>query len=221
MKGHKNFSEKKILEYKEKFVRCLNFKCTEKAILSIISLEDISKRATGALSDLAFLQGSLITQDTNSRINSSTMAIDKEKSDFLKMAASQIGKNYSGDPLALQPFLNAIALLKTFAGAAHAELLKQFLLTKIEGKALECLPTNPQNIDAITDALKQFIKPANLDVITGRIHALRADRNNMQDRGRGNRGNRGGGAQNVYVAQENRQAPPSGANQTSMNQADN
>lgn len=52
----------------------------------------------------------------------------------LKLAGGQISKPYAGDALALQPFINSIKLIKTVAGDDHADLIKTFVLSKLEGR---------------------------------------------------------------------------------------
>lgn len=101
--------------------------------------------------------------------------------DFLRLAANTINRNFSGDPLALNAFINSINLLKTIADATHEALLRQFILSKLEGRALEAVPQNVNSIDEIITALKSTIKPDNSKVISGRMMALRADRVSMQD----------------------------------------
>lgn len=100
--------------------------------------------------------------------------------EFLKVCSTYIRNNYSGDPLSVNSFVNSITLLKSMAGNDHGALLLQFILTKLEGKALELMPDNP-TIDTIIETLKTKIKPDNSKVITGKINALRSDRMQMQD----------------------------------------
>lgn len=105
-----------------------------------------------------------------------------DKIEFLRFASQTIHNNYSGDPLLLETFLNAIALVQEcMDAAAHTEIFKKFLLTKIDGKALELLPRNVESIQQIKDALKSKIKPINSKVIEGRMLSLKANPNSMPD----------------------------------------
>lgn len=91
------------------------------------------------------------------------------KHEYKQIAAANINKNYTGDPLSLNAFINSVNLLITIARQAHATFLRQFILSKLEGKALECVPTDPASVDDIINALKSSIKPDNSKVIEGRM----------------------------------------------------
>lgn len=105
----------------------------------------------------------------------------QEPTDFLRLAAQTINKNYSGDPLALTAFINSIELLETVVIPTNVDLLKRFILTKLEGKALEAVPANPATIVIIKDALKNCIKPDNSKIIEGRMLSLKNDNMTTQD----------------------------------------
>lgn len=95
--------------------------------------------------------------------------------DLLRVAAQTINKNYVGDPLGIQSFINSIELLELIKIAANVDFLKQFILTKLDGKALECIPANPATILVIKNTLKANIKPDNSKIIEGRMLALKND----------------------------------------------
>lgn len=101
--------------------------------------------------------------------------------EFLKTAGSTLPNSYSGDPLALEAFVNSVELMKIFAGNTHAVLLKQIVIAKLVGKALESVPQNANSIDEIIDGLRASIKPDNSKVIAGRMMALRTDKNSLND----------------------------------------
>lgn len=118
------------------------------------------------------------SQDTGTQHTIETMS----KAEFLKLAAASIRQNFSGDPLALQPFLASIELLKDMAETDELlATLRKFILTKLEGFASEIIPANVQTVDEITNCLKSKIKPESSKVIEGRMMALRADKNNLQE----------------------------------------
>lgn len=100
--------------------------------------------------------------------------------DFLRLAAQTINRNYAGDPLALNSFINSVRLLQQVQ-ATHGDILRRFILTKLEGRALEAVPTDATTVDAIIDALKGAIKPDSSKVIEGRMLSLRMDRSKIQD----------------------------------------
>lgn len=97
----------------------------------------------------------------------------QEKTDILRLFAQTINKNYSGDPIGLNAFINSITLLEGVTEAANVDTLKNFIMTKVEGKALEAIPINPASIEVIKEALKNAIKPDNSKIIESRILSLR------------------------------------------------
>lgn len=104
------------------------------------------------------------------------------KIEFLGLCGKTIVQMYNGEPGGLSPFLNAIKLLQSmYDGTEHDATLKAFIMTKLSGKALDCVPTEPENIGMITKALKDYIKPESSKVIAGKMMALKADRNNFAD----------------------------------------
>lgn len=104
------------------------------------------------------------------------------ETDFLRIAGQTIARNFSGDPLALQAFINSINLLKRIANDGnHHELLKEFLLTKLEAKALESISAQVQGVDEIVTALRGAIRPDSSKVIAGRMAALRVRQGNYEE----------------------------------------
>lgn len=99
--------------------------------------------------------------------------------EFLTLAAANI-KCYAGDPLKLRSFINSVNVVKRVVGP-HGALLVEFVKSKLEGRAEECVPDETDTIDEIFRALKNEIKPDNSRVIEGRMLALKIDKSNMQD----------------------------------------
>lgn len=103
-----------------------------------------------------------------------------EAHEFLRLCASLINQNYDGDALKLQSFVDKVELLKLSQGT-HAQILKSFVISKLEGKAREYIPENTANVDAVISALKAEIKPDSSDVIIGRMMCLKLDNNALPD----------------------------------------
>lgn len=104
-----------------------------------------------------------------------------EKPAFAALMAATIRQNYSGNPLALAPFLASIDFLKEMAETPTLlTLLKKFILTKLEGYASEIVPANVESIDALVKCLRDKIKHDNSKVIEARMLALRCDYRNLQ-----------------------------------------
>lgn len=116
--------------------------------------------------------------DTNSEIIINNK-MPQSASEFLKLAASIINYKFNGDPLKLESFLTDIELVEELAEDSNKELCLKFVKSKLEAKALECLPENVNEIKNITDALKTQIKPDTPRVIEGRMLALRLEKGNF------------------------------------------
>lgn len=173
-----NLDEDSKSELKEEIVK-LKIKlkeCIKKLKLNYTLSEDIFEKIK-----LIINQTSDDT-DTSDNIDLSddtkTMAITAV--DFLRLCAQTINKNYAGDPLSLQAFLNSIELLETVQDE-HAQTLVKFVMTKLEGKALECVPPKPKELKEITEALQKRIKPDSAKVIESRMSTLRFDSSKLQD----------------------------------------
>lgn len=97
--------------------------------------------------------------------------------DYLRFAASTLNKNYAGEPLGLNAFINAVELIKSVdTEKSYGTQLKTFVLAKLEGKALESVPQEG-SLDDIIKALKEKIKPENSKVISGKMLSLRYNKN--------------------------------------------
>lgn len=108
-------------------------------------------------------------------------ATTEEKIAFIKSASQMINKSYGGDPLSLASFINSVKLLKSVTAANLNGTLLEFVKSRLEGKALECIPRDPANVDAIIEALERDIQPDNSKVVAGRLLALRADRSKLTE----------------------------------------
>lgn len=105
--------------------------------------------------------------------------------DYHSMCTRTINAIYSGDPLGLQPFIDAIEALEELDEAkAHTATLKRCILMKLSGIARECIPKDENGaltIEQIKAALRKTIKPETSGVVEGRLLALKADRTNFTD----------------------------------------
>lgn len=107
---------------------------------------------------------------------------DLNKIEFLKLAASTVNRTFSGDPLALQSFIDSVDLLESFATTNDLKTtLITFVLTKLEGKAREAIVGRPTTVASIIENLRSKIKPDSSKIIEGRIQALRIDKMSLQD----------------------------------------
>lgn len=101
--------------------------------------------------------------------------------EFLNFASKTITRNYDGDPLSLQAFINSLELLEDFATADLQQTFCRFVKSKLEKRARECVPDDTNNVKDIIAALKDGIKPDNSKVIAGRILALKPDRSKLDE----------------------------------------
>lgn len=86
----------------------------------------------------------------------------------------QFTQKYSGDPLGLTSFIDAVDLLSEFAttNPLKASLLK-FIKAKLDGRAREFISDNVNTVDELKRVLRENIFPENSKVIEGRILSLR------------------------------------------------
>lgn len=109
-----------------------------------------------------------------------TMSQDP-KLKYVQAASQMLPNSFSGDPLALQSFIDQVNLLKTVTADDLKDIFLQVVIGKLQGKARECIPVNPNSIDEVIDALKANIAPDNSKVVAGRLLALRVDRSKLTE----------------------------------------
>lgn len=109
-------------------------------------------------------------------ISDQTNNMTMSQTELLALAGRTINKNYDGNPLALKAFINSIEMLKELVPANLDVFFAKFVISKLEGKAEDCISSNAQHVDEIIAALRKHIKPDNSKVIAGRLLALRPDR---------------------------------------------
>lgn len=156
--------------------------------LTLIEQESIGNVT---ISDLSFPADQLTennsdseTEETESRtieknIEARNMA-EQTEIEFLNTCSKYLHNNYGGNPLQLQPFIKSIKLLQRIQGR-HADVLLEYVMTKLEGRALEAVPQNVATVNEVIAALEREIKPDSSDVIEGRMTALKFDNRNVQD----------------------------------------
>lgn len=103
----------------------------------------------------------------------------QSKRDFMALAGPVLNYKYNGDPLKLETFLTDIDFVEALAEAEQSDLCFKYIRSKLEGKALECMPENLTTVQQITEALKQKIKPESSKVIEGKITSLRLIKGNF------------------------------------------
>lgn len=118
-----------------------------------------------------------LTDSENSFDSTIEMAQTPEK--FMKVAHQTISTKYNGDPLNLDSFSDSINLLKTMCKDENKELMAQYIMTRLEGKARGAISETPKTTDEIIVQLKEGIKTESAKVIEGRMLALRADKTNL------------------------------------------
>lgn len=101
--------------------------------------------------------------------------------EVIGLLSKLLPNTYSGDPLALDAFINSIQLIQNVIGANQPAIVLGYVKSKLIGKALEAVPREPENVNAIVQALTANIKPENSKVISGKMMALRADNKNKTE----------------------------------------
>lgn len=113
--------------------------------------------------------------------NNITMAPPSPEA-FLGMCGKQMPKHFAGDPLELKSFLISIKLLIVMAVSdENKKLLANFVISRLDGKASDCIDEECEDIEEIVKLLKENIKPEHSKVVAGRLMALKADRANLTD----------------------------------------
>lgn len=102
--------------------------------------------------------------------------------DLLKAASQSINYRYTGDPLQLDSFIDAVTLIQTFA---TTDPLKAFLFTiiksKLEGRAREYITATITTTDEIIATLREKIKPDSSAIIEGKFSSLKINRSDPSD----------------------------------------
>lgn len=104
-----------------------------------------------------------------------------EKFQYLSSISKIVSSTYKGDPNGLNAFVTALELADSSSTEAQQETLIKFVKTKLQGKALECIPEEISNVKEIIHALKRKIKPESSKIVLGRFLSLRGERNNFTD----------------------------------------
>lgn len=101
--------------------------------------------------------------------------------DFLQIATKVLNYKYNGDPLSLETFLKKVNLLDKATEAGNKDNLKEYVLSCLEGKALEVVPLQPNTLEDVVIALREKISFDTPKVVEGRLLALKADNTKLND----------------------------------------
>lgn len=103
--------------------------------------------------------------------------------DFYNLCARTFsGEPFTGDPLALKPYIHKINMVQRRCQTDEHEItLMEHLLSHIKGIAADMLPIDPNSVNEIKQCLMNKIVYDTSGVVKGKLMALRADRNNLSD----------------------------------------
>lgn len=141
----------------------------------------LSAQSTPALTPASSTNSLNIPFENQNETNNINPIMAMTNVEFLALASKTLNKNYDGNPLALSAFITSIELLKEVVPNNLARMFTKFVESKLEGKAKDSVPQNPNTVDEIIEALKQQIKPDNSKVVAGRLLALKSDRAKMSE----------------------------------------
>ncbi|XP_031639600.1 basic-leucine zipper transcription factor A-like [Contarinia nasturtii] len=115
--------------------------------------------------------------------NRANMSDNEENNDGdglreLNIASRTITTTYNGEVKSLSRFIAAIKLADKLI--RDKDLLINYILTKLEDKAQEVVPIEPESVQAIIDALKAGIKPKPSEELEADILALKLDKMNIR-----------------------------------------
>lgn len=152
---------------------------------------DLNERTVNEISEhLSLLEQTLDDSiddsgdNSDSDHNSNTDENNKNKMDataVISLLSKLLPNAYSGDPLALEAFINSIDLIVAVVGDNQPAIVLSYVKSKLIGKALEAIPADANTVQRIKDALKTSIKPENSKVIAGKMMALRVDNKSKTD----------------------------------------
>lgn len=122
--------------------------------------------------------------ENNNRNINATDQIDvaimpQTAAEFLKMAAPIMNYKFNGDPLKLESFIADVELVADLVEEQNTNVCFRFVKSKLEAKALECLPETTTTVEQIKIALRTHIKPETSTVIEGKLLALRLVKNDF------------------------------------------
>lgn len=206
----KQQTKEKVSEFKLKILKSLNILGLETDLPeNFDDIENNKIVALGTLGDTETVpQSTVFVPSANDRIgessNGKTIGSDKAPNandnqfsfvalvdgedkmvqsfvEFMNIATKTINFRYNGDPLQLRTFINKAKLLDRATEQENKGALVEYIISCLEGKALEVIPENAVTLQAIIDALSDKIKFENAMVIEGRLMALRADQNKLND----------------------------------------
>lgn len=83
------------------------------------------------------LDNSAQSNSSQSNVKTNQTNMTQTPEDFMAIAHRTISFKYSGDPLALESFIDAISLLTTLCKPESVVICVQFIMTKLEGVARE------------------------------------------------------------------------------------
>lgn len=139
---------------------------SDKATQQLIDLSENSVQTESSISPITFNFG-----------NRNTMA--QTQVELLKIASQTLSSNFNGDPIELPRFIAAIKLADKLCEEQNKETLKEFILTKIQGRAREKLKDEFASIKELIDHLSEETKPESSRIIEGKILALRVDNGSL------------------------------------------
>lgn len=116
----------------------------------------------------------------NSIHNSNAQIMDQSERDLIKRCDETL-RPYSGDPLGLTAFLIGLKYVERYARTPELkQALFDYVLTKLEGRALEFYTEDITTLEHLRDTLKANIKPVSSDVIKSRMLSLKYTHNNSK-----------------------------------------
>lgn len=175
----KTYFRGELVYIRDKTIECFG-RLNLKLVVSTNLLEKVSEDSLLAFEDSGSGSSSKSSLSYHSEREEEEEMSAMTAAEFLRLASQHINRNYAGDPLALSSFIDSVELLKQVMGT-HADILRQFVITRLEGRAREAVPEGAESVDAILNALKAAIKPDSSKVIEGRMLALRVDKSKIQD----------------------------------------
>lgn len=99
--------------------------------------------------------------------------------DVINICTQVISTSYSGNPTCLQNFIECIELLETIISDSNTDILRQFILSRLEAKARLAVINNSDTIQDIKNSLLKNIKPYTHNYVESLLKSVNFDYNNI------------------------------------------
>lgn len=117
----------------------------------------------------------------NNRISLIMAPTPQEKRQIQEYAAKILDKEYNGDPLLLESFIDKVNIISEGTPDDMIAISLGVIKAKLTGRARDSIPTDCTTFAALIDNLRKFIRPDDIQIVKSRLVALRLQNNNYTE----------------------------------------